>query len=340
MAQQNVWKEMVRTSFRQSYKFPKSASHTWFPGHMQKGLKSMQRRMRDVDCVLEIHEARIPLSGRNLTFRDLVGGARPHLPILNKADLIPDEERPAIEKAALTMSPHVNKIFFTKCRENNCEDTAKILPTVADLIGTGDRFHNMGKPDSTVLVIGIPNVGKSSIINKLRQTQLQIKGRPAPVAPKPGWTKSVGEKIRVSDRPLIYLLDTPGISVPHIRDMHMGMKLAVCATLHDHLVGADAMSDYLLWWLNSHSNFSYVEHMGLKEPEDLGYIMLAKSAISLGNFITTRDISKGSGKRTLPDMRVTATRFLEGFRKGVYGKINLDCDQLETLKKESMRRGN
>jgi len=159
------------------------------------------------------------------------------------------------------------------------------------------------------------------------------------VAPKPGWTKAVGEKIRVSDRPLIYLLDTPGISVPHIRDMHMGMKLAVCATLHDHLVGTDAMSDYLLWWLNSHSNFSYVEYMGLKEPEDIGYIMLAKSAISLGNFKTTKDITKGSGKRTLPDTRVTATRFLEGFRKGVYGKINLDCDQFETLEKKSIRRG-
>ena len=68
MGQHAAWKELVRRSFRQSYKFPIQAQHSWFPGHMHKGLGQIQRRMADVDCVIEVHDARIPLSGRNLNF--------------------------------------------------------------------------------------------------------------------------------------------------------------------------------------------------------------------------------------------------------------------------------
>ena len=79
-------------------------------------------------------------------------------------------------------------------------------------------------------------------------------------------------------------------------------------------------------WLNSHDNFAYVSHMGLKEPEDDGYVMLSKSAISLGLFRMVKDVSKGSARKKIPDLEVAGTRFLKGFRDGKYGTINLDSD--------------
>jgi len=323
---QQAWRELVRKSFRKSYRFPDNASHNWFPGHMHKGLRSMQRKIRDVDCVLEVHDARIPFSGRNLTFRDVVGGARPHLLILNKADLIPESDQEAIRKESMRQSPHISRVLFTNCKTFYCPQTAAIIPTVSKLVGGEDRWHRAERPDSTLLVVGIPNVGKSSLINKLRSDHLKVGGRPAPVGAQPGWTKSTSERIRVSDRPLMYLLDTPGISVPHISNMHVGMKLAMCATLKDELVGINYISDYLLWWLNCHDNFSYVSHMGLKEPEDDGYLMLTKSAISLGMFRLVKDVSKGAARKKIPDLEVAGTRFLKGFREGKYGAINLDAD--------------
>ena len=79
-------------------------------------------------------------------------------------------------------------------------------------------------------------------------------------------------------------------------------------------------------WLNSHDNFSYVSHMGLKEPEDDGYVMLSKSAISLGITKLVKDVSKGAAKKRIPNLEVAGTRFLKGFRDGKYGPINLDVD--------------
>ena len=75
-----------------------------------------------------------------------------------------------------------------------------------------------------------------------------------------------------------------------------------------------------------HDNFAYVSHMGLKEPEDDGYVMLSKSAISLGLFRMVKDVSKGSARKKIPDLEVAGTRFLKGFRDGKYGTINLDSD--------------
>ena len=136
----------------------------------------------------------------------------------------------------------------------------------------------------------------------------------------------MGEKIRVSDDPCVYILDSPGISVPHITDMDAGMKLAACGTLRDHLVGEQHICDYILHWLNTHHCFQYVELMGLDQPEDDGTIMLAKSAIRTKKFKRVRDMSQSLKFKTVPDLFSTATKFLKLFRAGLFGPVNLDSD--------------
>jgi len=180
-------------------------------------------------------------------------------------------------------------------------------------------------PDKTIIIIGIPNVGKSTIINQLRDRHMNMGGKPAAVGPNPGVTRVVQEKIRICDMPLVYLLDTPGISKPNIKNMHIGMKLAACNTLRDHVVGEEYICDYLLWYLNKHHYFDYVQYMGLRQPEDDVRIMLAKSAL-FSNKIKTR-----VGGKELPDFAFAARNFLAAFRNGKFGQINLDEDSIETL---------
>ena len=325
MSQTQAWKELVRSSFRKKFVFPVEAQHNWFPGHMHKGLGQIQRRMADIDCVLEVHDSRIPVSGRNLTFRENLNKSRPHILVLNKQDLFPEDQKNKVRKALISDS--LVDVVWTNCRERDDPGLTSLIPTVSDILKDSGRTresHGTMKPYSTVLVVGIPNVGKSTLINKLRGHGLRIGGRPAPVAAKPGWTKSVGEKIRVSDDPCIFLLDSPGISVPHITDMDAGMKLAACGTLRDHLVGEQHICDYILYWLNISHQFQYVEAMGLEEPEDDGSIMLAKAAIRANKFKRVRDISQSLSFKTLPDVMKMAYRFLKLFRAGAFGPVNFD----------------
>ena len=102
------------------------------------------------------------------------------------------------------------------------------MPTTIELLSSTDRFHRQFNPDSSALVIGIPNVGKSSLINLIRSGSLRIKGKALKTGNMPGVTRALQTKIRVSDDPLVYLLDTPGIMMPNISNLEAGMKLASC----------------------------------------------------------------------------------------------------------------
>jgi len=326
MSKLNAWRDLVRTQFRKEYVFPVNAAKNWFPGHMHKGLKDMQRRLTNVDCVIEVHDARIPLSGRNTTFKDTINGVRPHILVLNKADLIPNQDRQEIIQKIKAADNVVSSVIFTQGLYGG--GIRSILPKAIKLIEGSNRYHRAGLPDKTIIVIGIPNVGKSTIINKLRSTHMMLGGRAAAVGAKPGITKVVQERIRVSDEPLVYLLDTPGISKPNVTNMHVGMKLAACNTLNDLVIGQDYICDYLLWYLNRHEHFDYVEQMNLDRPEDDVNIMLAKCA--LANNKTKKVDIPGRPATVLPNYDFAAQKFLKGFRSRKFGRINLDADQLSS----------
>ncbi|XP_023339426.1 mitochondrial GTPase 1 [Eurytemora carolleeae] len=359
MSRVSAWKEIVSTSFRKEYIFPVNSSKNWFPGHMHKGLKDMQRRILDMDCVIEVHDARIPFSGRNTTFKETISGARPHILVLNKEDLIPAKNRAEIIDKIKAVDPVISEVVFTQARNSLCKGMKSILPKAIKLIENSPRYHRASAPDKTIIVIGIPNVGKSTVINQLRKLdiyfdpelglkslvdpELGLKSLVDPelglkslVDPELGYKslfRSVQERIRVSDRPLVYLLDTPGISKPNVKNMHDGLKLAVCNTLNDRVVGEEYICDYLLWFLNSHHYFDYVDYMGLKQPEDDNIMMLAKSALAAGK--TRKQTTLGTSS-IMPDFKYSSQLFLKGFREGKFGRINLDEDQLNL---ETLTRG-
>uniref|UniRef100_A0A8C5V322 Mitochondrial GTPase 1 n=1 Tax=Microcebus murinus TaxID=30608 RepID=A0A8C5V322_MICMU len=244
----------------------------WFPGHMAKGLKKMQSSLKLVDCIIEVHDARIPLSGRNPLFQDTLG-LKPHLLVLNKMDLADLTEQQKILQHL--EGEGLKNVIFTNCVKD--ENVKQVIPVVTELIGNSCRYHR-------------------------------------------------GE---VSERPLIFLLDTPGVLAPRIESVETGLKLALCGTVLDHLVGEETMADYLLYTLNRHRLFGYVQHYGLGAPCDDIERVLKSVAVKLGKMQKVKVLT-GTGDVNVirPNYPEAARDFLRTFRRGQLGPVMLDLDVL------------
>ncbi|XP_054886154.1 mitochondrial ribosome-associated GTPase 1 isoform X2 [Poeciliopsis prolifica] len=281
----------------------------------------MKANLKNVDCILEIHDARIPLSGRNPIFQDSLN-VRPHLLVLNKMDLADLSNKQKILKKL--ENDGVKNVLFTDCLKQRDDNVKKLVPVVMELIKTSDRFNREENRDYCIMVIGVPNVGKSSLINAMRRTNVK-KGRASRVGAEPGITKAVLTKIQVSERPLMYLLDTPGVLPPKIESVETGMKLALCGTILDHLVGEDVIADYLLFSLNRLRRFGYVEKYDLQEPSDDIQHVLKRIAVKLGKTQRVKAITGiGNITVTIPNYTAAAYNFIRAFRKGELGQVLLD----------------
>jgi len=294
----------------------------WFPKHMNSGLKQMQAKLRSVDCVLEVHDARIPLSGRNPNLCEQLVGPKPHILILNKADLITNDMKGKIRRIYGNGTPCMKNIIFTNCKYDQCSGIRKIIPKMKELIETSDRFHRSHTKEYHAMIIGIPNSGKSSLINMLRSKNLR-KGRAVKVGPSAGVTKCVHEKVRICENPPIFLFDTPGILQPVIPNATTGMKLAVCGNLPDSKVGELVIADYILFVLNKMEIFSYTDFMGLKEPSDCITTVLTSGAAH-HNYVQSLLSSVNNQYILKPDMQRMSSEFILAFRRGQFGKITLD----------------
>ncbi|XP_029376235.1 mitochondrial ribosome-associated GTPase 1 [Echeneis naucrates] len=307
--------------FRSVFDFGGRDVAHWFPGHMAKGLKHMRASLKSVDCILEIHDARIPFTGRNPVFQESLD-VRPHVLILNKMDLADLSKKQKIQQRL--EKDGVKNVLFTDCLQQRHENIKKLLPMVVNVVGSTPRFNRDEMTNYCLMVVGVPNVGKSSLINSLRRTNLK-KGRASKVGGEPGITKAVLTRIQVCERPIIHLLDTPGVFPPKIESVETGMKLALCGTILDHLVGEDIIADYLLFSLNRLGKFSYVEKYNLQEPSDDIQYVLKRIAVKLKKTQRVKAITGlGNITITVPNYTAAAYDFIRAFRKGELGQVMLD----------------
>ncbi|XP_065603004.1 mitochondrial ribosome-associated GTPase 1 isoform X3 [Cyrtonyx montezumae] len=305
--------------FRARFDFGSRDAASWFPGHMAKGLRQMRASLRRADCLVEVHDARIPLSGRNPVLQEVLG-IRPHLLVLNKMDLAdPYQQTRVLEQLRQQGCSHV---IFTECQQDS--NVKKIVPLVAKLVSSSPRYHRAENAEYSIMVIGVPNVGKSSLINSLRRLHLK-KGKATAVGGEPGVTKAVLTRIQVCEMPLVYLLDTPGVLPPKLVDVETGMKLALCGAIHDHLVGEDIMADYLLYVLNRQQQFGYMERYGLPEASDNIRHVLKYVALTLGKTQKVKVLTgTGNVNMMMLNYSAAAYEFLRAFRAGHLGRVTLD----------------
>lgn len=309
---------IIAETFRSTFKSIDKDVVRSFPGHMGRGLKQMQQKLRSVDCIIEVHDARIPLSGRNTDFKYTVSGIKPHILVLNKVDLI---ESKFIDKVKNVLKTEYEHILFTNCKNQKCQGVKQIFPLAQELINKSNRYNRSNEEDYNIMIIGVPNVGKSSLVNALRIRHLK-KGKASHVGATPGITKSVLHKIKMCEKPLFYMLDTPGILTPKITNVEAGLKLTLCATIQDHLVGEKIVTDYLLYWLNQQQHFEYVNYFKLEKPTDNILQLLTHISKVNGKTLKVKDHLNQYIIR--PDLDTAAKIVLRAFRNGDLGKILLD----------------
>ncbi|XP_075361596.1 mitochondrial ribosome-associated GTPase 1 [Mycteria americana] len=309
----------VPGGFRKRFDFGSRDVVSWFPGHMAKGLRQMRASLRRADCLIEVHDARIPLSGRNPMLQEALG-IRPHILVLNKMDLADPRCQPTVLEHLKQQG--CSHVVFSDCQRDG--NIKKIVPLVAKLVGNSPRYHRAESTEYSILVIGVPNVGKSSLINSLRRLHLK-KGKATAVGGEPGITKAVLTRIQVCEKPPMYLVDTPGVLPPKLGDVETGMKLALCGAICDHLVGEDIMADYLLYTLNKRQQFRYVQRYGLAKACDDIEPVLRHVALTQGRTQKVKVLTgTGNVNMTMLSYPAAAYEFLRDFRAGRLGRVTLD----------------
>ncbi|PKU42700.1 mitochondrial ribosome-associated gtpase 1 [Limosa lapponica baueri] len=324
--------------FRERFDFGGRDVASWFPGHMAKGLPLSRSPTPLQLCTSPINSAdppavfaftpvrvillsgtHIPLSGCNPMLQEALG-IRPRVLVLNKMDLADPRRQPAVLEHLKQQG--CSHVIFTDCQRDG--NIKKIIPLLAKLLGDSPRYHRAESTDYSILVIGVPNVGKSSLINSLRRLHLK-KGKATAVGGEPGVTKAVLTRIQVCEKPLMYLVDTPGVLPPKLGDVETGMKLALCGAIRDHLVGEDVMADYLLYTLNKQQQFGYVRHYGLARACNTIEPVLKCVALARGRTQKVKVLTgTGNVNVTTLDYPAAAYEFLRDFRAGRLGRVTLD----------------
>lgn len=193
----------------------------WFPGHMTKAIRQIQQRIQEVDMVIECRDARIPFSSRNPVIDEIIGN-KPRLIVLTKKDLaLPSvttewtNQLKSEETAVVVLNvlkDNVNRLILDGCMK-------AMKPK-------HDRDLKRGiKPRMIrALILGVPNVGKSTLMNRLS------KKRVADVSNRPGVTKAL-KKVKVSDK--LEVIDSPGLLWPKFDDVRIGYHLALCLSVKE-----------------------------------------------------------------------------------------------------------
>lgn len=199
----------------------------WFPGHMAKAFRLMRANLKHVDIVFELVDARIPLSSRNPELDDVLGD-KPRLLIMTKTDLA-DPERTSIWRSYFESQGLTVVSLDTRGHK-----TPQIITKAARVV-LADKWQNLeekGVQDKAIraLVAGIPNVGKSTLLNHLVTKNVAITGDRPGVTKKLQWLKTPTN---------LELLDTPGVLWPKFVDQRVGQHLAMTGAIKDQLINLD-----------------------------------------------------------------------------------------------------
>ena len=274
----------------------------WYPGHMTKTRRQMEADLKLVDAVCEIVDARIPFASRNPDI-DSICGNKPRIIVLNRMDLAD----PAATKAwvAYFKKKGITPVV-TDCKSRRgINDFGPAVRTVLAEKIARNAAKGMNKPVK-IMVVGIPNVGKSTLIN-------QISGRKGAKAEnRPGVTR--GKQWVTVDSGLL-LLDTPGILWPKFEDPQVGMLLAYTGAVKEDILDIEELAVFLMKLLWTRYPEAVKARYGIEMPEDAtGYELLEAAGRKRGYLMARAEVNTERMAKVL----------IDEYRGGKLGKFTLE----------------
>lgn len=276
------------------------ANIQWYPGHMNKARNQLEDKMGLIDVLVEVLDARIPESSRNPMIEQLVGD-KPHLIILNKADLAD----PVMTKMWQKKLSGKGKVVLAldSLHNTNMQVLIRMIKKAAQTKIAKLEAKGAANPVIRIALVGIPNCGKSTIINRL------VGRNVAAVGNKPGVTKG---QTWLKAQSNIQILDTPGILWPKFEDQEVGYKLAAFGAIKDSIFSADDVALFLLSKLRKHY-LKDVAKFARSSKEQIGKINDSDLLLALTEEYGMRE-----------DYDRFSLYLLQRLRKGKVGRITLD----------------
>ena len=280
-------------------------NYQWYPGHMTKAKRMMQENISLIDLIIEIVDARVPISSRNPDIDEL-GKNKSRVILLNKSDLSDGKYN------ELWMDYFKNKGFHVVLvNSKNGQGIKSIQSVVQEACKEKierDRKRGIINRPVRAMVVGIPNVGKSTFINAFAGKACTKTGN------KPGVTKGK-QWIRLNKQ--LELLDTPGILWPKFEDQMIGLKLALIGSMNDEVLHVDELAVELIKILGENYKELFLNRYQIEWNDD-PYVVLENLCVK------RCCIAKGEK----PDILKGSNLLLDEFRAGKIGKISLEFPEL------------
>lgn len=273
----------------------------WYPGHMKKTRELIQQNLKMVDAVIEVIDARIPISSRNPIIDELVKG-KPRIIVLNKSDLADEESSRAWTEK---FRAEGNRVLTMNCMSGS---------GVKELFKLLDKMEAEKNKDRTMqkayrlMIVGVPNVGKSSLINRMTGK------KSAQTGDRPGVTKGK-QWLKLQNG--MQLLDTPGILWPKFEDPKAGINLAFCGSIKDEILDVPTLGMELIGVLADRYPQMLQERYKLDEIADTPLENMENMALKRGCILP--------GKRI--DYERIGKLVLDEFRSAKIGRVTLELPE-------------
>ncbi|GFZ26989.1 ribosome biogenesis GTPase YlqF [Lactobacillus corticis] len=272
----------------------------WYPGHMNKARNQIEDNLSLIDVIIEVLDARIPLASRNPMIQDLVGN-KPHIIILNKADLADPVLTKRWQKELTTPNKFV--MALDSLHNTNMQALLGLIKRAAIKKTKALEAKGASNPIIRTAIVGVPNCGKSTIINRL------VGRNVAEVGNRPGVTR--GQKW-LKTQTNIQILDTPGILWPKFDDEEVGYKLAAFGAIKDSIFHPDDVALFLIkqlkqYYAKDFFKFARVSEADLEQLADPDLLLRMTDAYGMKD-----------------DYDRFSLYMLQRLRKGKIGRITLD----------------
>lgn len=275
----------------------------WYPGHMAKTKKQLQENIKLVDLVIELLDARIPISSQNPLIYELTKN-KPKLVLLTKSSMADPKYNEEIEK--YFKEKQSSKVLFIDSIQNlNINKISSYAQEILKETFEKEKAKGMKPRNAKAMIVGIPNVGKSTLINRLSQKKVTNVGN------KPGVTKSL-QWIRIAKD--FDLLDTPGILWPKLEDQEAAIKLVLTGAIKDDIVRLEDSIFYFLDFLKQ--NYRGLLNKRYEIDEKSSNLEILEAIAHKRGFMSNQEY----------DYEKTYIAILTDFRNLRIGRISLDID--------------